>query len=137
MDSPAEGYRELKHTADWEIEVWAPDLAGLFEQAARGMYALSETHLYSEPRLTRTLELSASDAESLLVKFLAELLFLGEQYGLGFDTFDVHVDGSTLQARLAGASLAGQAKEIKAVTYHNLTIRRSPRGLEVRIVFDV
>ena len=25
------GYREVEHTADWELEVWATDLAGLLE----------------------------------------------------------------------------------------------------------
>jgi SHS2 domain-containing protein len=35
------GYREREHTADWELEVWAPDLPRLLEQAARGMYRLA------------------------------------------------------------------------------------------------
>jgi len=26
------GYREVEHTADWELEVWAADLPGLLEQ---------------------------------------------------------------------------------------------------------
>ena len=39
------GYRELEHTADWELEAWADDLPGLLEQAARGMYALSGVRL--------------------------------------------------------------------------------------------
>jgi SHS2 domain-containing protein len=133
----ASGFYELQHTADWELKAWAPDLAGLLEQAARGMYTLSGVHLYPEPRLTRILELSASDAESLLVKFLSELLYLGEQYGMGFDTFELRVNGNTLRGKLAGAPMAEQAKEIKAVTYHNLAIQSGPRGLEVQIVFDV
>ena len=76
MEQPA-GFLELRHTADWEIEAWAPDLPKLFEQAAIGMYTLSGTHLYPEPRITHNLELVAADAESLLVKFLSELLFIG------------------------------------------------------------
>ena len=136
METPS-GFRELRHTADWEIEVWAHDLAGLFEQAALGMYALSGTQLRAQPRHTRTLALAAPDPESLLVRFLAELLYLGEQDGLGFDTFDLRLDGDRLQAHLSGAPIDIQSKEIKAVTYHNLAVRRTSRGLEVRIVFDV
>ena len=136
MEQPA-GFLELHHTADWEIEVWAPDLPRLFEQAAIGMYALSGTHLYPDPRITRTLELAAVDPESLLVKFLTELLFIGEQYGLAFDEFHLQIDSGTLLARLRGAPMTEQAKEIKAVTYHKLAIQPGPRGLEVRIVFDV
>jgi len=136
MEKPY-GYRELHHTADWEIEVWAPNLPKLFEQAAFGMYALSGTHLYPEPRITHNLDLSADDAESLLVKFLAELLFMGEQYGLAFDMFELKIDQNHLLARLHGAPMTEQGKEIKAVTYHNLAIQSGARGLEVRIVFDV
>ena len=136
MDQPF-GFRELRHTADWEIEVWAPSLPRLFEQAAVGMYALSGAGLYPEPRLTRTLDLEAGDAESLLIKFLNELLFQGEQYGLAFDVFNLEIDACRLRAELHGAPMTEPSKEIKAVTYHNLAIQSGARGLEVRIVFDV
>ena len=42
---PEFGFREHAHTADWELEVWAPDLPTLLEQAARGMYAISGVQL--------------------------------------------------------------------------------------------
>ena len=135
-EQPA-GFYEREHTADWELEVWAPDLSMLLVQAAQGMYSLTGTRLEPEPRLRRELEISSADSESLLVAFLAELLYLGEQEGLGFDSFDLRVTDHTLHALLGGAPLAGQDKEIKAVTYHNLQIRNGPRGLEARIVFDV
>lgn len=131
------GYREIEHTADWELEAWAPNMNALFEQAARGMYSLAATMLDSGPRLTRSLELPGSDPERMLVSFLNELLFVGEQDRIGFDTFVLEVSEQGLHAELAGAPLASQAKEIKAVTYHNLAIRKTGRGVEVRIVFDV
>jgi SHS2 domain-containing protein len=137
MEQPY-GFRELEHTADWEIEVWAPDLPRLFEQAAHGMYALSGIHLYPEPRLARTIKLEAGDAEGLLVNFLNELLFQADQYGLAFDTFILNIDDDChLQAELRGAPMMEPTKEIKAVTYHNLAIQRGARGFDVRIVFDV
>jgi SHS2 domain-containing protein len=42
-----------------------------------------------------------------------------------------------LHASLEGAQLVSIDKEIKAVTYHNIAIKKTPRGLQVRIVFDV
>ena len=132
------GYRELAHTADWELEAWAPDLTGLLEQAARGMYAISGTRLDAGERHTRSLDLRALDAESLLVRFLTELLWLGQQDGLAFDTFLFTLSpGWSLQVALGGASIVSIEKDIKAVTYHNLVIRRLARGLAVNIVFDV
>jgi SHS2 domain-containing protein len=78
------GFREVAHTADWEIKVWAPDACALLEQAALAMYSLTSTRLAIAPRLQRTLELPADDLENLLVGFLSEIIYLGEVEGLGF-----------------------------------------------------
>ncbi len=131
------GFREVPHTADWELEVWGPDLPALLEQAARGMCALAGVRLAPAGRITRSLELQAADPESLLVSFLSELLFFGWQENLGFDTFELELDDLHLNASLQGAPIAEQAKEIKAVTYHKLAIQPGPRGLAAHIVFDV
>ena len=131
------GYREIEHTADWELHVWAPDLTSLLKIAAQGMYVLSHTELAVEPRETREFEVPYTDRESLLVDFLSELLFFGEDEALAFDAYQLDFDGSCLKVRASGAPIREQAKEIKAVTYHRLQIRETDRGLEVNIVFDV
>jgi SHS2 domain-containing protein len=137
MKAEIAGYREIEHTADWELQVWAPDLPALLETAACGMYALAHITLRESPRTSRTFELPIIDRESILVDFLAELLFLEEEEGLAFDQFYFYFNGNTLKARVEGAPIRGQTKEIKAVTYHRLQIRETGRGLEVNIVFDV
>jgi len=137
MEKSEAGFRELEHTADWQLEVWAPDLPGLFAQAALGMYELSGVHLDSANRVSEELELESHDHESLLVEFLHELLYLGESRGLAFDEFNIKIEDAKLSAQVSGAAIAVQNKEIKAVTYHDLKIRESPRGLEAKIVFDV
>ncbi len=131
------GFTEIEHTADWALKVWAPDLPGLFRLAAEGMYSLTETMLHAQPRIERAIELTAIDMESLLVSFLSELLYLSETESLGFDRFQVVLRDTTLQAWLEGAPISGQKKEIKAVTFHNLRICRTPGGFSVTIVFDV
>ena len=137
MKTGAAGFREHEHTADWELEVWAPDLASLLEQAAEGMYALAGMRLEPGPRQLHTLEVQAQDAEGLLVQFLSELLFLAEGDGLGFEAFELHLAGNRLAAQMSGGAIASMEKEIKAVTYHRLKIRQSGDGLRVNIVFDV
>jgi SHS2 domain-containing protein len=136
-DRSAAGYEERAHTADWALDVWAPDLASLLEQAAIGMHALMGLRLKPEPRLEYAFEVRALDRESLLVSFLSELLYLGQQSDAGFDTFAVTLIEAGLHAQVSGGPLEAQAKEIKAVTYHNLAIHETARGLETTIVFDV
>jgi SHS2 domain-containing protein len=131
------GFREIEHTADWELEVWAPDLLALLIQAAKGMYYLAGARLSHEPRLEREFLLDSSDPETLLVDFLSELLFYGENEGLGFDQFDLVLNGSRLKARLEGALLDSYEKEIKAVTYHGLRVEQGEDGFKARLIFDV
>ncbi len=137
MNSSRQGYREVEHTADWELEIWGPDMAALLGQAAQGMYHLMGIELDAGPRQQRRLELAADDREQLLVEFLVELLYLAESERLAFDRVDLEVVGHRLSADLEGARLRAQTKEIKAVTYHRLAVRDTEHGLETRVVFDV
>lgn len=137
MQATSAGYRELEHTADWELEVWAPDLPGLLEQAARGMYSLADVQLEVGPRQKHSIEIEAADRETLLVNFLSEILYYGEHQGLGFDVFKLDWDGNRLSAHLEGARIQSMDKEIKAVTWHNLNVQMGDKGLEARVVFDV
>ena len=100
------GYLEIEHTADWQLEAWAPDLSGLLEQCARGMQALSGARLDPQAQSAwQTLELSAADPESLLVSFLSELLYISEQESLGFEAYELHLAGLDLRARLQTRAL--------------------------------
>lgn len=137
MERSEKGFREQEHTADWELEVWAPNLPVLLEQAAIGMYTLSGITLSNGPKQSHQVNLSAYDPESLLVGFLQELLYQAETARVGFDRFDIHLYEYHLDASLDGAPIQSITKEIKAVTYHNLRVQEGERGLEVRIVFDV
>jgi SHS2 domain-containing protein len=135
---PEFGFREHAHTADWELEVWAPDLSSLLEQAARGMYTLSGVKLQAGTLQERLLQFQAMDAEGLLVHFLEELLWLEEHEQLGFDHFSIKIDPEfNLRATLKGSRIISLDKEIKAVTYHNLQVESTGIGLKAVIVFDV
>lgn len=131
------GFVEAAHTADWELHAWGPDLPALLEQAARGMYRLTGARLKDSPRETRRIEILFTEPESLLVDFLSELLYILETEWLAFDQFNLTIEDNSLHAELSGAPLDTIDKEIKAVTYHNLEVRESKRGLEANVVFDV
>lgn len=132
------GHRELEHTADWALEVWAPDLGALLEEAARGMYDLLGLEIdRTAPREQRRIELEPPDRETAVVELLGELLYLLETERLAFDTVTVEVSESSLSVELKGASVRAQTKEIKAVTYHQLEVRDTARGVEAIVVFDV
>ena len=131
------GFREIAHTADWELEVWAPDLATLLEEAARGMYHLAEAKITSQPRISHIIEFTDLEPEILLIDFLNELIFLTESEWLAFDQFDLQFKSGQMIAKVAGARIDTIGKEIKAATYHNLNIIETEAGCSANIVFDV
>jgi SHS2 domain-containing protein len=131
------GFLELAHTADWALKVWGPDLAHLLSEAAYGMYALMEVELSQDQPVALPLEMKADDGESLLVSFLSELLYLGEEQGLAFDRLQLEVQDLELSGMLHGGLIQSQRKEIKAVTYHELEIIHTGDHYEATIVFDV
>ena len=132
------GYQERPHTADWALDVWASDLVSLLRTAAQGMYALIGARPESNPdRKDYKIEFVVQDQETLLVSFLSELIYFTGRDNIAFDEFDLTLDGSKLIAIVSGLPIESQAKEIKAVTFHNLSIRQTERGLETTIVFDV
>lgn len=135
--SDARGYREISHTADVAIEVWAPDLESLFAEAARGFNAVAGAEISAGPRVSRDLGLHEIDDEGLLVAFLTELVYAQEQDRLGFDVFELRISDHQLTGTAHGAALLELMKPIKAVTYHGLEIHRSRHGLQVQLVFDV
>jgi SHS2 domain-containing protein len=131
------GFQEVEHTADWALDIWAPTLEQLFEQAARGMLVLTGIELAQQAREVRQLDLLAIDLESLLVNFLDELLYWAESECVAFDDFHLSVKGLHLTGWVGGAAISAQVKEIKAVTYHNLIVSHDAGVFRVRIVFDV
>ena len=131
------GFQEIEHTADWALQVWAPDLPILFTLAAEGMNSLAEVKLAEGEREYHRIEIEEADIETLLVSFLSELLYYSEDEGIGFDHFKISINGDRLEAAVEGGAILSIKKEIKAVTYHNLEVRQTDLGYQVVIVFDV
>ncbi len=138
MKVPISGFQELEHTADWALKVWAPELSTLFVEAVQGMFSLRGIELIKGNRISRSFYLETESVEILLVMFLEEILFFGEDEGLGFDEYEVTVEKEYhLKANIHGGMIGSQQKEIKAVTFHNLNVAETESGYEVVIVFDV
>jgi SHS2 domain-containing protein len=132
------GFEEVEHTADWAYRVWGQNLAELFIQAANGLYAIASVQLATDSPISRNIQLHGVDHESLLVAWLNELLYLHESEGLGFNQFEIlHLDRQNLQAKVSGATVKNWNKLIKAVTYNNLAIQTTEKGLEATLVLDV
>lgn len=132
-------FEVVDHTADWALRIYGSDLAQLLSNAAIGMASLLVQDIQEVPLdVERHLELDAFDAETLLVDWLTELAFWAEDEQLVFHEISLSdVTDTHLKAILKGGQVAELLKHIKAVTYHNLEIVKTDRGLVATVVFDV
>jgi SHS2 domain-containing protein len=135
------GYEIIEHTADLGLRVWAPDLPGLFEEAARGLIAIMGRGSDEADRTEHGV-VAAPDPEALLVDWLSEVLFLFEARGLVPQRVEVHIteDPWRLRAELAGSDperFVQHGPAVKAVTYHAIEVNVTPTGAEARVYLDV
>jgi len=133
------GFEEVEHTADRALRIFGINLRELMISAAQGMTQLMVGNASKiSTEIEKSIELQAVDAESLLVEWLSELAYWAETEMLIFKKFKItDVSATRLQATVSGGKAAELEKHIKAVTYHNLEIIQTPKGLEATIVFDV
>ena len=136
-----EPYNTFEHTADVGIEARGATLEEAFANAARGMFSIIVDGSDISAREKREISLEAAmDEEQLLVDWLSELLYVHDVEGLVFDSFDITIDDG-LQAVARGEPYSrekhGYGSEIKAVTYHLLAIKRTKKGVEINVLFDI
>jgi len=133
------GYEEVEHTADNALRIHGYSMEELLQNAAHGMNSLmiNDVSIIST-QIKKNVEVEAMDAESVLVEWLAELAYLAETHLLVFKRFEIEsVTPTRVQATLFGGKVSKLQKHIKAVTYHNLEITKTDKGLEATVVFDV
>lgn len=136
------GFRILDHPADLGIEAYGASLAEAFEQAATALISLILEVSSIQYRESKTIELSGTDHEHLLVKWLAEVLYLYDGEGFVGGRFEVYELTEThLKATLHGEKFDPKKHptklDIKAVTYHQLQIVTDPDRAAVRVFLDV
>lgn len=137
----ARGHEQIEHTADVGLRVWAPELTGLFEEAATALVAVMGAGAGPAARTERIL-LDAPDLEALFVDWLSELLFLFEARDFVPSAASVRVEEEPLrlEAELSGGDRRGFVQHgpaVKAVTYHGLEIKWTDRGYQARVYLDV
>ncbi len=135
------GWTLLDHTADIRMEVHGSSVRELFLNAAQGFTNLLATEKRGVPDTELELSLEADNLEELLVDWLRELLFYHETRGFILVSADIEeLSDTTLRAKLSGRTRSPEEEpeiEIKAVTYHGLSIQKNDTGYAVTIVFDI
>lgn len=136
------GFTILDHPADLGIAAYGKNLRVAFEQASVGLMSIILELSNIQQRASRNVELSATDYEHLLVKWLSEVLYLYDGEGFVGGKFSI----SELTPTLLKATVYGELfdherhitkLDVKAITYHQLQIIEKKEEVTVRVYLDI
>ena len=132
----------IDHTADIGIIAYGADIKQVFSNAAHGLFSLITDVENIKENLQREIIISSQDIESLLVEWLNELIYIFDVEHLVFKRFEIDaIIDNKLSARCFGDRINPRKKkikrEVKAATYHMLTISKVNNGYKVQIIFDI
>jgi ATP-dependent Lon protease len=137
LPPPRQPYAELDHPADLFLEIWGLDLPRLFENALFALYDhLAELEGFKESEQV-TVEAEAPTLPEALRTLLSEALYRFSTDGFVAAKAEVTVDTQDSGTIRATARLSGERAdrmrhtlltEVKAVTYHQLSVEPTPEG---------
>ena len=142
MNSTPLTYQVIDHTADLGIIVKGPDVKSLFIRAAQAMTDLMVKGDISEKTAIRDGLVEGEDFPDLMVRWLGEILYLFE--GENFIVHSIEIKSISPIQLKSILSLTGfepeyheVLREIKAVTYHQISVDKANDGWEARVIFDI
>ncbi len=135
-------YHIFDHTADLGVEVFAATLRELYAEASLALFDLLTDLSAVRETEERALAVGGEGPDDLFVNFLRELLYAWNGEGFLVKRCTIReVAPRRLTAILLGEPYDPACHrikmEIKAVTYHQASVRRTEAGWVARVVFDV
>jgi len=135
-------YKFIDHTADIGIKIWGESLKELFENAAYALFdIIAELNKVKAENFIEV-KIEGEKIDELLADWLRDLLYKFNGEGYLLKKFKVErVSGKGLKAEVGGEKLDlarhSLKREVKAVTYHGLTVKRRDKRWEAQVIFDV
>ena len=137
-------YRLFGHTADVGVEIFGKTRKELFANSVAALFDLMIEQKASRGKASKLqiMIVEGSNLEDLLINFLREALYLfnGRQRVVT-DCRPVEIDARHIVAQLSGERYDARKykikMEIKAVTYHGMSVERVKSGWRARVIFEV
>jgi len=135
-------YQIIDHIADLGIIVQGTDEKNLFIRAAQAMTDLMVEGDISKKIVVKDVSLQGEDFPDLMVRWLGEVLYLFEAEKLIVNSIEIKfISPIKLKSALTLTSYDPEyhqvKREIKAVTYHQISVDNVNDGWQARIIFDI
>ncbi|RKY92415.1 MAG: hypothetical protein DRQ01_06340 [Ignavibacteriae bacterium] len=138
-------YKQIDHTADIAFEVSGESLEELFKASSKAWLTSVIDETTFNQSENKKIELNSFSIEQLLVDFLSELNFnLFTKKWLCYSVDDLSIEKKedvwSLSAGLTGNNISPEIHlkhEIKAITFHQMNIKKSGKDFSTLLVFDI
>lgn len=132
-------YEFLEHPADLKIKSFGKDLPELFINSVLGMMEFLYGKCIGTARHAPTehIEITSDNIESLLIDWLAEILYLSDSNKRAYLNYKIIEFNNTKIIADIGSQKAVAKDDIKAVTYHELSIIQQKDGWVATVVYDI
>lgn len=133
-------FQLIEHTADTGLIAYGHSLAEAFANAAYGLFSIINELDKVKEIESQEVTINAEDAESLLFKWLNDLIYIFEVRHYLFRRFDItQFTGTSLKAKCWGEKYDPSRHHIKigvkSATYHMLEVDEGKN--RVQVIFDV
>lgn len=135
-------HETFEHTADLGLRIRATDLDTLFAEAAQALFSVIVEDLATvRPERAVEVHLQEDDRALLLFDWLKELLYHFDAEHLLFGKFEVKVADGRVTGTAWGEPLDRARHtlehEVKAITYHGLSLEKVDDGWEAEVIVDI
>jgi SHS2 domain-containing protein len=135
-------YELFEHTADLGLRASAASLDALFAEAAGCLFSAVLEDIGSvKTDVAVTVEIAGADREFLLFDWLRDLLLHFDADHMVFGKFEVKVRDDGLTGTAWGEPLDTArhqlAREVKAITYHELKVEKTGAGWVAEVIVDI
>ena len=132
----------FNHIADLGIIVKGPDIKTLFLFACRAMIDLMVSGETGGKIISKDIEIEGDDYADLMVRWLGEILYLFNAENLTVNSIDIlFISPNRIKSHLLLSPLDPEKqeilREIKAVTYHQISVRMIEKGWKAKVIFDI
>ena len=142
MNSTPVTYQVIDHTADLGIIVKGPDVKSLFIRAAQAMTDLMVEGEIRDKTAIRDILVEGEDFPDLMVRWLGEILYLFDGENLIVNSIEIKsISPIQLKSILSLTGFEPEyhevLREIKAVTYHQISVDKVNDRWEAKVIFDI
>lgn len=131
-------YYFAEHTADIRLIIEADNLKNVFSLGLMGMNELLGATITDLIIEEKHITIESCGIDVLLIDFLSEILYLSNSNKAIYTIKEIfEINEKKIICKLSGKKIKKFTEDIKAVTYHEASVKEEDGIIKARVIFDL